>query len=622
MVMPNILSYGSWPSPIRSEMVASHIHSLSFPRGDKENLYWSEARPEEKGRVVIVKWNHGEILPDAYSAKTMANEYGGISYLVDEGIVYFIHARDQKIYRIEGRAITPITPDGPYRYADLVLDKKRGLIYAVREEYITEKPVTTLVAIHPRTKEVTVVASGRDFYSNPRLSPSGSHIAYLCWDLPNMPWDQSELILHEIKRDGSLQLGKLIAGNEAICQPLFSPDGKLYFVSDRSGFWNLYRYGKKVEAVYPMEADFAVPMWSYGLSNYAFVPNNDFYDIVSSYTIRGVDHLGILSLKEGKMTQYPLPYTSIRYLIADEGAVYFVGSAPTSLAELIRWDLEKKEIEVLEKSSDIQLEEGMISLPEEIECVNEKGEKIYGFFYPPMHANYRGPPSERPPLIVKCHGGPTAAATGALNLETQFFTTRGIGVLDMNYGGSAGYGRDYRKRLEGNWGVTDVNDACSGALFLAAQGLVDRDRMVIKGGSAGGFTTLAALCFRDVFQGGVSYFGICDLEKMTEESAKFESHYHHTLIGPYPKLKKLYKERSPIHAIDKIQKPLLLFHGKEDKVVLPKQSEEVYQKLQARGIYTSYILFEGEGHGFRQAKSIQKCLEEEMLFYKKVFGLL
>lgn len=629
MDMAIVQPYGSWQSPLSAETVVSQAITLTVPHIEGDAVYWMEGRPAEKGRIAVVRRKNGknaDVFSHEFSARTRANEYGGSCYTIHNNVVYFCNEKDQRIYQATiASAPMPITPDANMRYADLVYDDRRSILYCIREDYSPQKePITTIVKIDPQEESAgEVVASGHDFYSNARLSPGSTRLAYLCWDHPNLPWDGCKLMLHEIKRDGSLQEGICVAGgpDESIFQPSFGPDGTLYFVSDRSGYWNLYRYSNgKVEALYPMEAEFGAPMWVYGLSMYAFVPNNGSYDIVCAYTVRGIDYLGHLSLKNFTMKQLDVPYTSIKYVQADDKGVYFIGSSPTEPATLVRMDLAHNKCEVLQRSRTLNLEEGMISLPQEIEFTTEDGKKAYGFFYPPMNPHFIGPESERPPLIVRCHGGPSGCSTTAINMETQYWTTRGIAVFDVNYGGSTGFGRDYRERLRENWGVVDVNDACGGALHLAQMGLVDRDRLAIKGGSAGGYTSLAAISFRDVFHAAVSYFGLCDLEKMTEESAKFESRYHETLVGPYPAWKKKYIERSPIHFVKNIHCPVLLLHGTEDKVVLPAQSETIFKALKKKGIPTYYLLFEKEGHGFRQAPNMKKALEAEVLFYAKIFG--
>lgn len=615
--------YGSWPSPISSDHVASGGVNLSYPKAQGEIIYWLEGRPAEKGRNVIVRYQEGDVFGKEFDARSKVHEYGGGSYLVHGDTIFFCQNKNQRIYRIkDGSLPVAVTPDNGMRYADMIYDEKRNVLYAVREEHREKEIFNTLVKINPDTKEVEVIAEGCDFYSNPILSPNGGQFAYMRWNHPNMPWDGCELLLHDVKRDGSLQPGKVVAGGktESIFQPSFSPDGILYFVSDKNGYWNLYRYlQEKVELLLPMEAEFGSAQFVFGLTNYTFVPSNGSWDIVAAYTQEGIDHLGILSLKKFTFTTFDLPYTSIKYVVSNERSVYFIGASPFEPPQIARLDLKSHKVEIIKKSRELDFEEGMISVGEQIAFPTNDGKKAYAFFYPPQNPHIQGPANERPPLLVRCHGGPTYNVTNALNLEIQYWTSRGFGVLDVNYRGSVGYGREYREELNGNWGRVDVNDCCDAALYLAHQGLIDHNRMAIKGGSAGGYLALSAVSFRDVFQGAVSYYGISDLEKMTMEGEKFESHYHESLIGPYPKLKKVFRERSPIHFVDKVHVPVLLIHGADDKIVFPSQSEEFYHALKKRNQKTYYLLFEKEGHGIRSAENIKKVLLAELVFYSDIF---
>ncbi len=620
-----IESYGNWPSPISVENVAAGGVSLSAPKAYQEIVYWIEGRPSEKGRSVIVQYKDGktdDAFGKEFDARSKVHEYGGGAYLVHGDELFFCNYKDQRLYWLKEGKPEPITPDNGVRYADMIFDEKRGLLYSIIEEHKGNDVINSLVKINPDTKKTEVIAEGADFYSNPTLSPNGYQLAYLRWNHPNMPWDGCELVVHDVTRDGDLQEGIVIAGgkSESIFQPQFSPDGVLYFVSDKSGYWNLYRYvNGKVEALLPMDAEFGGAQFVFGLSNYAFVSNNGSYDIVASYTKEGLDYLGYLSLKKFTFTLIDLPYTSIKYVVADEKAVYFLGASPFLAPQIVKLDLESRDVHVLKKSREIKIEEGMISVGQTISFPTMDGKKAYGVFYPPQNASVQGPPNERPPLLVRCHGGPTSYVTNALNVDIQFWTSRGFGVLDVNYRGSVGFGRKYREELNGNWGKIDVNDCCDGALYLAHQGLIDHNRMAIKGGSAGGYTSLAAVAFRDVFQGAVSYCGISDLEKMTMEGEKFESHYHESLVGPYPQMKKVYKERSPVHFVEYVHVPVLLLHGKEDKIVFPSQSEEFYVRMLEKNKPATYLLFEKEGHGFRSAEAIHRAMDAEIKFYSEIF---
>ncbi len=614
-------SYGSWPSKISVNDLVKDAVKLAFPKTVGEDLYWQETRPSEKGRSVIVK-NGMDLLPNEYSARTRAQEYGGNPYLVVGDQVYFSNAKDQKLYCIKDGKVSPFTQLDKMRYADGVYNKKRELFYYVREDHNEKEVQNTIVCIDLKGEE-KIVCSGADFYSNPRISPDGKYFTYLCWNHPNMPWDHVHLVLHEIKNDGLLQDGELIAGDdpESIFDPKFGPDGALYFVSDRSGYWNLYRFSdNKVLALHPEMAEFGLPAWIFGFSTYDFLMTEDGYDIICSYIQKGEGGLARLSLKDFSYTTFDIPHNSFNDIHVSGQKIYFTSGAPDRFSELVCLDARSHEFEVIKKSMETDSLD-VFSVGQPVSFYNDDEDEVYGFFYPPVSAKYHGPDAERPPLIVKVHGGPTGMSANVLNMEIQFWTSRGFAYGLVNFGGSTGYGREYRERLTGKLGIVDVNDTCSFALHLVKEGLVDGDRTAIKGGSSGGYTTLAALAFRDVFQVGVSAYGISDLEILAKETHKFEERYTDGLIGPYPEMKKVYKERSPIHAVNKIKVPVLLLQGSDDKVVLPNQSEMIFEKLKEKGIPTKFVLFEGEGHGFRQAENIKQALLEEQKFYSEIFGL-
>lgn len=623
-------TYGSWKSSISTEQVAGEVLSLGFPFIDDQNIFWLESRPKEKGRSVLMtltkSGNKKEVLSKECNVRSKVHEYGGGSYFVHKENIFFVNAKDQRIYWLKGSSNPrPITPQGPFRYANGVFDERRNFLYYVREEHTENEVLHTLVKIDLNDPEKQdVIASGYDFYSNPVISPNGEYLAYICWNNPHMPWDESKLLLHEIKSDGSLHTGICVAGgvNESIFQPRFAPDNALFFVSDKSGFGNLYRYqNDKVFCMLPMEADFGQPAWLFGFSTYDFVVDADHYDIVCTYTEKGVCKLAFLSLKDLDLKTIDLPFTSFEYIHAEKNKVVFLVGSKKEPKSIVLLDLGDFQFEIIKRSQEDLLDPKIISIGQEVAFPSEEGLEAYGIFYPPLNPQYIGKESERPPLIVKCHGGPTMHVPNIFNMEVQFWTSRGFGYLIVNYGGSTGYGREYRQRLNGNWGVVDVNDCCSGALHLAHLGLVDRERMVIKGSSAGGYTALASLCFRDVFSAGVSYYGIADLEKLQETTHKFEAYYNDSLLGPYPESQKLYRERSPIHSVQNIKKPVLLFQGLDDKVVPPSQAEKMFKALKKQDIPTALITFEGEGHGFRKSENMQKALEEELHFYSEIFDI-
>jgi dipeptidyl aminopeptidase/acylaminoacyl peptidase len=466
----------------------------------------------------------------------------------------------------------------------------------------------------------TVLVSGNDFYASPRLSPDGTRLAWLTWNHPNMPWDGTELWVAEIAQDGSLTNAQKIAGGpaESIFQPEWSPDSALYFVSDRTGWWNLYRWRDgHVEALTDLEAEFGQPQWVFGMSTYAFVSERE---VVCAYTQRGIWHLALLDTKTKKLQRLETPYTELSYVRATSDSVVFRGGSPTEMLSIVRLDLKTQRYEVLRRSSDLALDAGYISPAQPIEFPTEGGRTAHAFFYPPKNKDFQAPPGEKPPLLVLSHGGPTSATTSTLRLEIQFWTSRGFAVVDVNYGGSTGYGRAYRERLKGQWGVVDVDDCVNAAKYLAQQGLVDGERVAIRGGSAGGYTTLCALTFRKFFKAGASYFGVSDLEALDRDTHKFESRYNRSLIGPYPEKRDLYRARSPIHFAEQISCPVIFFQGLEDRVVPPSQSELMVEALRKNKIPVAYIAFEGEQHGFRKAENIKRSLEAELYFYSKVFG--
>ncbi len=625
--MPTIAPYGSWKSPITANLIARGAVRLMQVVLDGEDIYWLESRPAEAGRYVIVKRTPdgkiSEITPAPFSARTTVHEYGGGDFAVSNGTVYFSNFTDQRLYvQRPGTAPTPITPEKELRYADAVIDSLRNRLICVREDHTGagREPVNSIVSVPLDGEGGRVLVSGNDFYASPRLSPDGKKLAWLTWNHPNMPWDGTELWVAEIAQDGSVQNAQKVAGGpaESLFQPEWSPEGRLYFVSDRTGWWNLYRWcDGKIEALTEMEAEFGQPPWVFGMSTYAFLSGRQ---IICAYAQRGVWHLALLDTTTKKPEKIETPYTEISYVRATAHSVVFRGGSPTEMLSIVRLDLKTQRVEVLRRSSELSFDEGYLSGAQPIEFPTEGGKTAYAFFYAPKNKDFQAPPDENPPLLVFSHGGPTSATTSTLKLEIQYWTSRGFAVVDVNYGGSTGYGRAYRERLKGNWGVVDVNDCVNAAKYLAQQGLVDGERVAIRGGSAGGYTTLCALTFRRFFKAGASYFGVSDLEALDKETHKFESRYNRSLIGPYPQRRDLYYERSPIHFADRISCPVIFFQGLEDKVVPPSQSELMVEALRKNKIPVAYIAFEGEQHGFRKAENIKRSLEAELYFYSKVFG--
>ncbi len=567
-----------------------------------------------------------DITPAGFNVRSTVHEYGGRCLVLHEGKVYFSNFADQRIYTQvlaePAPEALPLTPEIALRYADPIIDARRGRLICVREDHTgTGEAVNCLVAISLQDgAEQQILAEGYNFYSTPRLSPDGTQLAWLSWNHPNMPWDGTELWLAPVLEDGSLGAAQLVAGGleESIFQPEWSPDGVLYFVSDRSGWWNLYRWiGSKDEELCPLAAEFGVPQWGFGAATYGF---SSAERMICSYEQNGETRLASLDLSTLALTLFELPYTEIYRPFVSGQKVYFTGGSSVQSFCIVCLDLATNQTEVLRRSSDLWIDPGYLSIPELLEFPTENGLTAYGYYYAPKNQDYAAPAGDLPPLLVLSHGGPTGATGAGFSLGIQYWTSRGFAILDVNYGGSTGYGRLYRQRLNGNWGVVDVDDCCNGALFLARQGKVDSQRLAIRGGSAGGYTTLCALALRQVFKAGASHFGIGDLTTFVYDTHKFESRYLDRLVGPYPERKDLYYERSAINFVDQISCPLILFQGLEDKVVPPSQSETMYEAVKAKGLPVAYIAFEGEQHGFRKAENIRRALDAELYFYGKVFG--
>jgi dipeptidyl aminopeptidase/acylaminoacyl peptidase len=623
----HIAPYGSWKSPITPELITAISTPVMEAHVAGQEIYWSEMRPLEGGRYVIMHRSpQGQVeacTPPGFNARTRVHEYGGGAFTVSEGVIYFTNFADQRLYAHRpGESPRLLTPQEGYRYADLVVDAQRKALFCVREDHTGDgEAVNTLVRLSLTGGDNgEVIVAGNDFYSSPRLSPDGRRLAFLTWNHPNMPWDGTELWVAELDDTGDVRHLQRVAGGaqESIFQPEWSPDGRLYFVSDRSNWWNLYRWdGEQIQAVYPMEAEFGKPQWIFGMSTYGF---RDARRILCTYTQNGFWHLAWLDVEARELSPIPLPYTFFDEIRIGEGFALFEAASPTEPPGLRRLDLESGAVETIHLAFEPKVPDGYISVPQSLTYPSSHGE-AHAFYYAPQNQDFAAPQGERPPLLVISHGGPTSAAQAILNYSIQFWTSRGFAVLDVNYGGSTGYGREYRTRLNGQWGVVDVEDCCNGALFLAEQGWVDRERMAIRGGSAGGYTTLACLTFRpQVFRAGASYFGLSDLMVFVHDTHKFESRYLMTLIGPYPERADLYRERSPLYHVQNLSCPLILFQGDEDRIVPPNQSELIYQAARAKGLPVAYLLFQGEQHGFRKAENIRRSLEAELAFYGRVFG--
>ncbi len=591
-----VASYGSWKSPVTTDLITAETVSLGQIALDGDDVYWIESRPREAGRGVVVK-NGIDATPPGFNARTRVHEYGGGSYLVADGVVYFTNDKDQQIYR----DTTPLTNTPGLRFADMILDRVR--IVAVCEDHrdVSHEPVNSIVCM--RDGRVETLLSGNDFYSSPRVYDQ--HLAYLTWNHPNMPWDETELWLD----------GQRIAGGASIFQPEWSPDGVLHFVSDQTGWWNLYRYRDgKVEPLFDMAAEFGAPQWVFGMSNYAFeAPDR----IVCAYNEHGRWRLARLDTTRKSLELIETPYTDISQVRANTRQVVFLGASPSEPASVVR--LAGTKCEVLRRSISVTIDPRYVSVARPIEFPTEAGLTAHAFYYPPKNDDFAAPAGELPPLIVMSHGGPTSATTNGFGLGRQFWTSRGFAVIDVNYGGSTGYGREYRERLYGQWGIVDVYDCINAARHLVERGKADGTRLAIRGGSAGGYTTLCALTFHTLFRAGASYYGISDLEA-SNDTHKFESRYNYRLIAPWPEGRELYRQRSPIHFLEKLNCPIIFFQGLEDKIVLPNQSEMMVEAMKKKGLPVAYLAFEGEQHGFRKADTIKRTLEAELYFYSRVFG--
>ncbi|XP_071159816.1 dipeptidyl-peptidase 5-like isoform X1 [Mytilus edulis] len=633
--------YGSWRSPITSKIVSEssvkfqEVHVDSCPE-NADTVYWGELRFDEGGRIVVCSQKVGEDkntswTPKDYNARTRVHEYGGGAIFVNNKVVYFSNYKDQQMYSQSSPDEAPqliTTGEKTWRYADGSFNAKTSKIYCVREDHSVveskkaKEPVNTVVTIDPVTKQQFILTEGADFYSSPRVSPDGKKIAWVQWNHPNMPWDSTELWTGDLSATGDAVSNpkQIVSGTDiSVMQPSWTPNNELLYIGDQTEWWNLYHVNANGDHtnLLPRDKETGGPHWVFAFYGYAVDPKGTGRIVLNSGS-----ELGVLNMNTKEYQKLDTGFTSHTCMnLTADGQVYCVAGSPTKFECVIRINLETKEVKILQESKSLDMDTGYYSIPEEISWKTTNDDVSYGYLYPPKNKDFVAPEGTKPPLLVQVHGGPTSQTSNVLSLKKQYFTSRGFAVLDVNYRGSTGYGKTYRHKLRAKWGVSDIDDCCFGALYLGDIGRVDENKLCIDGGSAGGYTTLACLTFKNVFKAGASHYGIGDLEALAGDTHKFESRYLDNLIAPYTGDGiKIYKERSPINYIEKLDCPIALFQGDEDKIVPPNQAEMMYKAVKEKGIPTMHVLFEGEQHGFRKAENIQTALDGEFYFFSKVFG--
>ena len=626
MESKTVLPFGTWPSSLSAEKVASAAPKINHIQSCNDLVTWVESRPNEGGRNVIIgRSKNGlikDLIPAPYSHYSRVHEYGGMAYALSENSIYFVNASDQRIYQQQFGTTTPvaITESGP-RFADLIIDSVNHRLIAVCEQHNeTTEPENYLVGISlvAGNKQITPLARGADFYAYPRISPDGKSLCWIEWNHPNMPWDSTQLWQADI-HNHCLENKRLIAGGdglEAIFQPQWSPDNRLYYVSDRNNWWNIYSADHGV--IVDMAAEFATPLWQFGMSTYDFIDANT---IGCLWTQQGVWYCGFVDIAKGTLQPVASTYKSMQAACCDSGGLYMVAGAP-DIADQVVTVSQQGMIEAIYSPSNLNIATKDLAKPESISFPTANNTSVQAFFYPPTNSQYRGEDNQLPPVIAICHGGPTGATDCSLNLKIQYWTSRGFAVVDINYRGSTGFGRDYRDALNGAWGLADIEDTQYAIKFLTIQQKVDPQRCIIRGSSAGGYTVLSALTFTDTFKAGASLYGIGNLETLASDTHKFESRYLDKLVGPYPEQQTIYRQRSPINHIDQLNCPVIFLQGLEDKVVPPNQAELMVNSLKKKGIPVVYVKFPDEGHGFRKAENIIRAMQAELDFYCDVFDLV
>ncbi|MGH6800515.1 MAG: S9 family peptidase [Methylocella sp.] len=621
-----VAPYGAWVSPVSVELMTEASIGLSGLTVDGHDLYWLEARPSENGRTVLCRRRaDGEIAdltPPPFNVGSRVHEYGGGAYAVAAGVVAFSERTDGSVWLIdEGSPPRRIETPEYCRYADFELDLLRRRVLAVREDHRSREPTgpnAAIVALPLDSERAeAILVEGPDFLSSPRLAPGGERLTWIAWDHPGMPWDGTKLFVAGVTREGAVEATLIAAGAtpEAIVQPEWSAKGTLYFCSDRTGWWNLYALrGAAIESLAPVEAEIGGPHWVFRQRYYDFLTDGQ---IVAAIVRNGIRTAVLIA--DGKIAPLGIGQVQDCPRPLGDGLAYIATppAGPTSVS--IRPKVDGGGPFVIRRAAPAVVPEETISIGEPIEFAS-RGGIAHAFWYPPKNRDYKGPSGELPPLVVLSHGGPTSMTTNSFSLGVQWWTSRGFGVVDVNYGGSTGYGRAYRERLYGQWGVVDVEDCAAAANYLVERGLVDAARLVIRGGSAGGFTTLAALTSLNLFKAGASFYGVGDLMLLAKDTHKFESRYLDQLIGPLPHAQALYDERSPIRHIDRLACPVIFFQGEDDRTVPPNQAQTMVEAVAARSLPVAHYSFAGEGHGFRKAKTLRRALELELDFYGRVFG--
>ncbi len=622
---PTKAPFGSWASPISSQMITRGAAGLGQVAHLDGLDLWLEFRPWEAGRAILTSRGADgkveDLTPPPLNLRSRVHEYGGDSFCPGDGAIWFIDFADQRVWRIPPggtpEAIGARTGAG---LGEPIWDgTHHRLILVAEDRPLAGEPENRLVAMD-RHGQFHTLAEGADFYAFPRPSPDGKRLAWLEWSHPDMPWDQARLCLATLDENGHPGSKTVLAGGQGIAafQPEWDAQGRLLWVDDRDGWWRLYREDRPNQPLVSVEAEFGLPLWQLGAHSYRPLPDGR---IFATYCRDGIWRSGLIDPDAGTLEELELGLAGLGpFMAAGAGKVLGVAHWVDRPSALVAIDLEGRRVEILHSSMSIDVPEGAISRPQPISFPGAQGQTAHGFYYPPTNADFMGLPDEKPPLIVKSHGGPTSQTSPSFSLKIQFWTSRGFAVLDVNYSGSTGYGRAYRDRLKGQWGLADVADVAAGARFLAERGLADPARLIVTGGSAGGYTTLSALTFTDVFQAGCSSYGIGDLETLARDTHKFESRYLDALVGPWPQAADIYRARSPIHHVDRLNCPVIFLQGADDKVVPPNQAEAMVEALDAKGVPVAYILFEGEGHGFRKADSVRRALESELGFYGRIFG--